>query len=166
MNLLFIYGPPAAGKLTISKAIATRTGYKVYDNHQIANSLATLFPFDDRQLKPIRQQLQRRIRIEIFRTAAKAGVNFITTSAVAGGHFDFYREAKEAVEKTGGRIYFVQLAPSKETLFTRVESESRKGVKIETAERLTAILENEPELWEKFPDVEHLTLDNSDLFCR
>ena len=33
MKLIIIYGPPAAGKLTVANAIAERTGIKVFHNH-------------------------------------------------------------------------------------------------------------------------------------
>lgn len=33
MKLIIIHGPPAAGKLTESRELAERTGYKVFHNH-------------------------------------------------------------------------------------------------------------------------------------
>ena len=33
MKLIVIYGPPAAGKLTVSKELSRITGYKVFHNH-------------------------------------------------------------------------------------------------------------------------------------
>lgn len=43
MNLLCIYGPPAAGKLTTAKELETLLGYKLYDNHAIVSPLGKLF---------------------------------------------------------------------------------------------------------------------------
>jgi len=33
MKLVFIYGPPAVGKLTVANALAKVTGFKVFHNH-------------------------------------------------------------------------------------------------------------------------------------
>ena len=33
MKALFLYGPPAVGKLTIAQALAAKTDYKLFDNH-------------------------------------------------------------------------------------------------------------------------------------
>ena len=33
MKLIFIYGAPAAGKLTVANEIARQTGFKVFHNH-------------------------------------------------------------------------------------------------------------------------------------
>jgi replication-associated recombination protein RarA len=38
-SLVFIYGPPAAGKLTVAEALAMRTGHKVFHNHAVASGL-------------------------------------------------------------------------------------------------------------------------------
>lgn len=164
MNLIFLYGPPAVGKLTVGNELARQLGYKILDNHKSVEMLRQLFPFEDPELNAIRRRLQAKFRLEMFEEAAKAGVNFVTTCATAGPqHFGFYRQTVQLVEKHGGRVLFVRLAPGREVMFKRVTQDSRKGIKIETRERLLQLLKNEPELFDTFPDVEHLTLDNSSL---
>jgi shikimate kinase len=164
MNLIFLYGPPATGKFTVGKELAKLIGYRFLDNHKSVEMLRQIFPFEDPELNKIRRKLQRKFRLEIFDEAAKAGVNFITTCAVAGPqHFSFYRETKEIVERHNGQVLFVQLAPTQETMLERVEQESRRGVKIENKEHLMRLLKNEPEVFDTFPDVSHLIIDNSSL---
>ena len=51
MNLIFIYGPPATGKLTIATELAALTGYTLFHNHPSLNLAREIFPdFDDKLL--------------------------------------------------------------------------------------------------------------------
>jgi len=164
MNLIFIYGPPAAGKLTVSEALGKKIGYKVFHNQKIINSISDIFPFEDENLEPILKRLSAKFRLEIYEEAAKNGINFITT--YGGGstaQFGLFKSVKEVVEKNGGNVYFVQLLPSHDTLMDRVCSKSRMGFKIDNVDYLKAQLAKHPEYSQKFPDVEHITIDNTDM---
>ncbi len=39
MKLVFIYGPPASGKLTVARELAALTGYKLFHNHLVVEAL-------------------------------------------------------------------------------------------------------------------------------
>jgi len=45
MKLVFIYGSPAAGKLTVAYEVAARTGFKVFHNHLTINCVRPIFDF-------------------------------------------------------------------------------------------------------------------------
>lgn len=45
MKLIVLYGPPAAGKYTIAKAVAEKTGYKLFHNHLTVDLLKSVFEF-------------------------------------------------------------------------------------------------------------------------
>jgi len=167
MNFVMMYGPTAAGKLSVSKELADITGYKLLDNHTILNAIATLFPFEDPTLNTIRMRLGRKYRLEMFEEAAKAGVDFITTLIIGGpDSFVFIREVKAAVEKHDGHVLIVQLHPTLEAVMERVESESRKGVKVASRSHLQKEFANRPMQFDTFPDTEHLVIDNSHLQSR
>jgi len=42
MKLVFIYGPPASGKLTVARELATLTGYRLFHNHLIVDAVAAV----------------------------------------------------------------------------------------------------------------------------
>lgn len=159
-----IYGPTASGKLSVAKELADITGYRLLDNHTILNAIVALFPFDDPALNTIRMRLGRKYRLEMFEEAAKAGVDFITTLIIGGpDSFAFMREAKAMVEEHGGHVLIVQLHPTLEAVMERVESESREGIKVASRNHLQKELISRPMQFDKFPDTEHLVIDNTDL---
>ena len=44
-DLLFVIGPPAVGKMTVGRAIAARTGYRVFHNHLTIEPVLRFFDF-------------------------------------------------------------------------------------------------------------------------
>lgn len=164
MKLVFIYGPPASGKLTVANSLSRLTGYKVFHNHLVLDMLTPFFPYRDEVKAPIRQTLSRRIRLDIFKTAAEANVDMITTFGSAGeDYFDFYHDAKQLVETAGGEVCFIQLTPSTNVLHERAESETRALSKMNTKQQLVEWLDRHPSAYEKFSEVEHPTIDNSEI---
>jgi tRNA uridine 5-carbamoylmethylation protein Kti12 len=164
MNLILIYGPPAAGKLTIANEISKLTGYKLLDNHKATDYVSELFPRGESRFDIIRSQLGRKIRVLLFEAAAHHNVNLITTFApLAEGWHDFIRDIKRVVEQAGGTICIVQLLPTIETLEKRVLEDSRKGIKADTIKRLHELIKMHPVMFETFPDVEHLIINNSEM---
>lgn len=164
MKLFFVYGPPAAGKLTVAVELAKQTGYKLLDNHRAIDYLSEVFPRSEPKYDSIRSQLGRKVRLDIFEAAAKADVNLITTFApLSHGMHDFMRQVRSAVKAAGGKVCFVQLLPSREVLLDRVTHESRLNKKIDTIERWHEVVGNNPGAFETFPDVRHCVIDNSNL---
>jgi adenylate kinase family enzyme len=164
MKLILIYGPPAAGKLTVATGLAAITGYKLVDNHKATDFLEEVFPRSDARLHSWRSKLGRKIRIDLVGAAAEADVNLIITFApLSAGMFDFIRDTVKSVSANGGKPCLVQLLPSHEVLENRVLSDHRKGIKIDSVERWHELTDNNEGAFATFPDMEHLVLDNSTL---
>jgi hypothetical protein len=164
MNFVLLYGPTAAGKLSVANELVGLTGYKLLDNHKVLNTIAALFPFEDPKLNKIRTRLGRRFRLELFEEAAIAGVDFISTCIISSpDSFAFIKEAKAAVERHGSDVHIVQLRPTREALMERVASESRKGVKVCSAEHLERELVQKPMQFDTLPGIEHMIIDNTNL---
>jgi replication-associated recombination protein RarA len=45
MKLLFLYGPPAVGKLTVAREVSALTGYRLFHNHLTVNLTLAVFDF-------------------------------------------------------------------------------------------------------------------------
>ena len=45
MKLIVLYGPPAAGKYTIAKAVAEKTGYKLFHNYLTVDLLKSVIRY-------------------------------------------------------------------------------------------------------------------------
>lgn len=165
MNLILLYGPPAAGKLTVATELSNTLGYKLVDNHKAIDYLVELFPrSDNKELELARSRLGRKIRLDMFEAAANAGVNLITTFApLSPGTTDFMRQVRATVEGAGGHALFVQLLPSRDVLLERVTAESRQGKKIDNHDLWHEVVGTNDAAFETFPDLEHCVLDNSDL---
>ena len=124
MHIVFLYGPPAVGKLTVAQELQKKLGYKLLHNHQIIDLFDQLFDFHN----PSRRVLTREFRMRIVEEAIKNNVDLIITSGSAGSPtlFEYYTELIDLVKKAGGELAMVQLVARPETLLARVDSDFRK----------------------------------------
>ncbi|SDM52091.1 AAA family ATPase [Allokutzneria albata] len=118
MDLVFLHGPAASGKLTVARALAERVGYPVFHNHLVVDLLTTVFPFGTEPFVRLRE----RMWLDVITDAARTGTSLIFTFApeptVPAG---FPGRVRSAVESAGGRVRFVRL------LVGRAEQERRIG---------------------------------------
>ena len=155
MQLLFIYGAPATGKLTVARELAKLTGFKVFHNHLTVDLAATLFEHGSEDYF----DYVRSLRLEAFERAAKADISLIFTfwySSISQPSVETYQHI---IESNGGEVLFVRLHCRPEILERRVVSESRQNWKISSVAALRAALENTADM---IPGT-HLEVDNSDL---
>ncbi len=124
MKLVVLYGPPAAGKYTIAKAVAEKTGYKLFHNHLTIDLLKSVFEWGT----PDFFRLSQKMRLDIFEQAAKENIPGVIFTFVYEKPTDdrFIRELINRVEPNGGKVIFIQIYCEKEELLKRVKEESRK----------------------------------------
>jgi len=67
MKLIFIYGPPAVGKLTVAQELAKITGYKIFHNHLTIDLLEPIFE----RGTTIFAKTVDKYRLELIEAAAK-----------------------------------------------------------------------------------------------
>jgi hypothetical protein len=106
MRLVFVFGQVASGKLTIARKLAERTGFALFHNHLVVDTVAAVFPFGSPEFVRLREVLW----LEMIGAAAAAGRSLVFTFApeptVAA---DFPARVAELVGKFGGEVDFVRL---------------------------------------------------------
>ena len=144
MTLVYLYGPPAVGKLTVATALHRRTGMRLFDNHLSVDAVKAVFEFAS---DPFREVLHR-FRLDVFETAARSGTDLVFTNnsvwGIPNGREEFRSfaaNARQRVEDAGGRTVFVQLTAPADVLCERVTAETRaKRGKLVRTERLLELL--------------------------
>ncbi len=123
MKLIFLHGPPAVGKLTIARALAALTGFRLFHNHLTVDLVSSLFPFGSEPFILLREQ----IWLAAFAEAARNNVSLIFTfNPERTVRESFVQETIDVVEAAGGRIDFVELTCAEEELERRMEDAARK----------------------------------------
>jgi tRNA uridine 5-carbamoylmethylation protein Kti12 len=137
MRLVFIYGPPASGKLTVAKELAKLTGFRLFHNHVSIDFVQSLFEFGS---KPF-WRLTDKYRTEMIEEAAKEGVDTIFTFVYGKTTDDpFVRRVLRKVKAHHGTVCFVHLQCGRNELARRVTSRARRSFgKIATKKLLSHV---------------------------
>ncbi len=122
MHVVFLHGPPAAGKHTVGLALSRLTGLPLFHNHLAVDAAKSLFAFGSDGFNRIRATVWR----EAFSAAADAQQSFIFTfhpeRTVAPAFID---DVQAILRNAGGRIHFVQLTCSHDAILQRIANTSR-----------------------------------------
>jgi shikimate kinase len=122
MDLIFLHGPVAAGKLTVARALAERTGYALFHNHLVVDAVGAVFSFGTPEFRRMREAMW----LQMFEAAAQAGRSLIFTFAPEGTvSTGFPDETRSAVAAHGGRVRFIALTISQAEQDRRVDDASR-----------------------------------------
>jgi RNase adaptor protein for sRNA GlmZ degradation len=160
MKLIFLYGSPAVGKLTVANEIAALTDFKVFHNHLSIDCILPVFDFGTKSFA----KLINLIRIETVAEAARENVDLIYTFCYAKDLDDAHVEKiTRATQENGGEVCFVLLKADRSELNRRVTEESRKKMgKAKTVELMNYFHETY-DLCSPVPDRESLIIDNTNL---
>jgi gluconate kinase len=162
MKLVYIYGVPAVGKLTVAEQLAKITGFKLFHNHLTADYVSSLFPLRNN----MSNKLKYEIAYKMFEAAAKHKVDLIFTMAHEEKYHDFLKNIIRIIEKFNGEVLFVRLCCKKEELYERVVKDSRKPfLKAKTIEEMDGIVKKLNK-FETIPFRESLVIDNTNVSAK
>lgn len=123
MKLLFLHGPPAAGKLTIAREVAARTGWRLFHNHLTVNLALAVYDFGTPGFVALREE----IWLTVFRRALAdrlPGLVF-TFNPENSVPQKFIDELFAEVAAAGGEVIPVELTASETEIERRLALESR-----------------------------------------
>jgi len=122
VQLVFLYGLPGVGKLTVGRELQALTGYRLFHNHLVVDLLESVFEFGS----PSFVELREHIWISTFREAARRDVSLIFTFAPERTvRPRFPADTEETVNSEGGRVFFVSLTCAEVELERRLGESSR-----------------------------------------
>jgi len=158
MKLIFIYGPPAAGKFTVAKEVAALMGFRVMRNHIFVDAIKPIFEFASPPFFRIYSLMRNAFLTEAVREGRDG---LIHTFCYAKTEDDAtVQEVIDIVESNGGEVCFVQIICDEDTVLQRVTNDSRKEFgKIADAETLKGLLSRH-ELFAPVPMRESLAIDS------
>jgi hypothetical protein len=123
MRLVFIYGMPATGKLTVARELSALSGFKLFHNHLAVDLLLTVFEFGSEPFIELREQ----IWLSVFDRAAHShlpGLIF-TFAPEKTVRPTFPGEVQRVIADAGGAVDFVQLSCPLAEIKRRIAAPSR-----------------------------------------
>lgn len=118
MTLLFVFGPPAVGKMTVGRAIADASDFRLFHNHHVIEPLLDVFEYGT----PPFNRLLDELRLRVLEEAAASGTDLVYT-LVWGLDLpedtDYVRRHLQPFVAAGQRIAFVELSADLATRLAR-----------------------------------------------
>jgi hypothetical protein len=126
--LLFVFGPPAVGKMTVGRAIADASDFRLFHNHHVIEPLLDVFDFE----APAFQTLMGEFRQRVLEEAAAADIDLVFTLVWAldlAEDADGVRRHLAPFVAAGRRIALVELYSDLGTRLERNRTELRLSEK-------------------------------------
>jgi hypothetical protein len=161
VRVVYLYGPPGVGKLTVARELVALTGFRLLHNHLTVNLVSTLFPYGTADFT----RLLRQFRLMMMEEAARANIDLVVTNVNTGSADQraFIQSLTEVVAAGGGTTAFVQLACQRDVWLTRIASESRLVESKPTDPDLILCLFENKDPFARLPFEPLLTLDTTHL---
>jgi hypothetical protein len=128
LQLVLIFGPPAVGKMTVGRAVAARSTFRLFHNHALIEPLLDVFDYGT----PPFARLLPRMRQQVIEEAAAFGIDLVLTFVwgleLEGDHDELSQHIAPYVER-GATVSFVELAAGLEERLQRNRTEHRLAEK-------------------------------------
>ena len=128
VRLLVIFGPPAVGKMTVGRAVAARSGFRLFHNHAVLEPLLEVFDYGTAPFMRLLGQWRR----GLIEEAAAAGIDLVVTYVWGLELEDEVRELSDYIRpyvEQGATVSFVELYADLDTRLERNRTEHRLAEK-------------------------------------
>jgi hypothetical protein len=118
VTLLFVFGPPAVGKMTVGRAIADASEFRLFHNHHVLEPLLDVFDYGT----PPFNRLLEEFRLRVLEEAATSGTDLVYTLVWAldlPEDSAYLRRHLRPFVDAGQAIAFVELYAGLETRLAR-----------------------------------------------
>jgi hypothetical protein len=160
MKLVFIYGPPGVGKLTVAKELVRLTGFKLWDNHKSIDAILPVFSFESRPFT----EIVKLLRCQVLEEAAREGVDLVFTLVYAHPEDEPYvREILDPVRALGGDVLFIELLCAEAAHELRFAAADRRATSKLSDPAHLKRLRSDYELTTPIPGSDSLSIDNTHL---
>ncbi|MDQ6769555.1 MAG: AAA family ATPase [Gemmatimonadota bacterium] len=123
-QVIFLFGRPGVGKLTVGELLSSETGYRLLHNHSVVDLVTSLFPFGSPPFVALRERIWLQA-IDATLWAKSAGVimTFAPESTVTD---EFIPTLQKRITDRGGVLRFIELRCSDDELEIRIKADSRE----------------------------------------
>jgi hypothetical protein len=125
MKLIFLYGLPATGKLTVATELAALTSYRLFHNHLTVDLLLSVFDFGSEPFVELRESIWLSI-IEQASHAQLPGLIF-TFAPERTVRPQFIPNLLNIVANTNTEVRFIELTCPLNELIPRLDTPSRRN---------------------------------------
>ena len=126
MKLIFLYGLPGTGKLTIARELAELTGIHLFHNHLTVDLLLSVFEFGSAPFVELREKIWLSV---IDEAATKLPAMIFTFNPENSVRQSFVQKSIEAVTSKGGEALFVEVVCDPSELERRMDTPERRNHK-------------------------------------
>ncbi|OGY82966.1 MAG: hypothetical protein A3F54_04660 [Candidatus Kerfeldbacteria bacterium RIFCSPHIGHO2_12_FULL_48_17] len=163
-KIIILYGPPGVGKLTVAKALASRTKFTLLHLHLVADLVQSLFDYGT---KPFSTTFKH-IWFYLFEQGLKNTRHGLILTLVYGvltaeGKHDaaFIKKIIATAKKHGTAVHFIKLECSDTELYRRVRQPSRKKFKKLTSPALLKKIRKNYKIDANIPFIRSLSINTS-----
>lgn len=127
MKLIFLYGLPGTGKLTIARELAEITGYKLFHNHLAVDLLLSVFEFASTPFVELRES----IWLSVFEEAAAIPLPALifTFNPENSVQQSFIENMMRTVSSFDGNVLFIEITCELRELERRIDTPERRNHK-------------------------------------
>lgn len=125
MKFIFIFGPPAVGKMTVGHELEKITQYKLFHNHMTIDMVKNFFELEN----PSFGKLVHSLRMTFFRGISESDLpGVIFTGAIDfedPESLEFVEDVEKIFSKASGEVCYVELCTDLSTRLERNKSPHR-----------------------------------------